>query len=474
MRIDMILSVLSEKCPRALVTLSSLSIYHVSYNNEYIVVTTKHRKISIHVNVFLDFLSVVLSRRSFMVRDYQYEFKHVPYMLPLIEVILDELDEDISHYRKPSKMFDIRRKYKHSQNRYLVDEIEYLDTLNRQSITEIFAGNMPQKLMHAVFDEEQNVLVEVHYATNRQPCGGDKVFSGDRQDLVQYGIANVSIPKNVHISGNIERPKSFLKFVFKEDKNKHFMIDSGETLTESEFKNSLAEKSEKKSIMLFVHGYNVNFKDAVFKSAQIKYDLAYAWPILLFSWPSNNSIKSYPSDKENALYSSKCLANLLNLVASLDIEEVIVVAHSMGTFCLAEALSNVSNNVSFQRLALAAADIEKEAFISHYADNINNIFDHTTLYMSSTDTALLASDLVNESNRVGDTREDVLVAKGMDSVDMSNLDKGVFSLGHSYISENNRALDDLYYFLVKGIEANMRRLKSLVNKAAQTYWSLHT
>ncbi|TKG02850.1 alpha/beta hydrolase [Vibrio lentus] len=474
MKIDMILSVLSEKFPRELVTLSSWSTYHVNYEDEYIFITTRQRQYSIHLNEFLEFVSVVLARRSFVVKDYQYEHKHVPYLLPIVEVILVTLGKDISNYYSPKRMHDTARKHQQSQCKESIDKIQFLSFLELDSIPKEISRTASSSPMHKLHDEEQNVLVEVHYATNRKSCGGEEIFSGERQNDLNYGITNVSIPTNVHKSGNVERPKVFLKFVFKENKNKHFVIDFGKSLTESEFKNSLIEKSQKKSMMIFVHGYNVNFKDAVFKSAQIKYDLTYEWPVLLFSWPSNDSIRSYPSDRENALYSSKCLANLLDLVENLGVEEVIVVAHSMGTFCLAEALSRVSDHTSFQRLALAAADIEKDAFATHYADDINRIFEHTTLYMSSTDTALLASDLVNEAIRVGDTRDDILVVQDMDSIDMSNLDKGVFSLGHSYVSEDNRALDDLYYYLVQGAKADARRLKSLVNKVNKNYWSLHT
>lgn len=225
--------------------------------------------------------------------------------------------------------------------------------------------------------------------------------------------------------------------------------------------------------MIFVHGYNVGFKDAIFKSAQMKYDLSYEWPILLFSWPSKNKKRYYSSDKENALYSSKNLAKLLDIISTLNVEEVIVVAHSMGTFCLAEALSQVREETAFQRLALAAADIDKQAFINQYADRIKDVFSSTTLYMSDSDVALLASSLANDSDRVGFAKNDVLVIDNMDSIDMTNLDEGFFTLGHSYVSENNRALDDLFHYLVCGHKVGERRLKSLTNKLLKKYWTLH-
>lgn len=474
MKIEMILSVLSEKFPRELITLSASSTFHVSYEHENIIITTRRRQYSADVNYFLDFLSLVLSSKSFFSKDYQYEFKYVSYLLPIAEFVFQELNEDISKYYIPKKMYSDARKIQQAKLRNYINKSEFL----KSSKLNFYSGKKLDS--HDNYDmckphhEEQNVLVEVHYATNRKSCVGEEIFSGERQDEIKFGIVNVSIPKNAHISGNIERPKSFMKFLLKERKSKHFVIDSGKALTESEFKNSIIEKSEKKSMMIFIHGYNVSFKDAVYKSAQIKYDLTYDSPILLFSWPSKGAIRSYQADKENALYSAKCLASLLDLVQSFGIEEVVVVAHSMGTFCLSEALLRVNESTSFQRLALAAADIEKIAFTTHYAMHINRVFEQTTLYISSTDVALIASDFLNESDRVGDARDNILVVKDMETIDMSNLDKGLFSLRHSYISENNRALDDLYYFLVQGVKASSRRLKLLFNNVSERYWSLHT
>ncbi|TOA22540.1 hypothetical protein CGK30_24580, partial [Vibrio parahaemolyticus] len=79
------------------------------------------------------------------------------------------------------------------------------------------------------------------------------------------------MPKNEHISGNVERPSGFFKIIIREDKNKHFVIDSGKSVKEEDFFGTLKSESNKKSLMVFVHGYNVSFQDAIFKSAQIKY-----------------------------------------------------------------------------------------------------------------------------------------------------------------------------------------------------------
>ena len=38
--------------------------------------------------------------------------------------------------------------------------------------------------------------------------------------------------------------------------------------------------------LVFVHGFNVRYQEAVLRAAQINYDLKYQGPIILFSWPA--------------------------------------------------------------------------------------------------------------------------------------------------------------------------------------------
>ena len=69
-------------------------------------------------------------------------------------------------------------------------------------------------------------------------------------------------------------------------------------------------------------------------AAQFKLDVLEDLPIILYSWPSKGSIFGYDHDRENALYSAPILSQLLETISKLGFEEVVVMAHSMGTFCL--------------------------------------------------------------------------------------------------------------------------------------------
>ena len=116
---------------------------------------------------------------------------------------------------------------------------------------------------------------------------------------------------------------------------------------------------------------------------------------LLFSWPSKGKVHAYAYDSDNAINSASVLYNLLVKVQSMNIDEVNIVAHSMGTFCLSEAIKyfDDQNNYIFNRLALAAPDLNIHAYKHDYSKRLVKIFEKISLYVSSSDKALIASNL---------------------------------------------------------------------------------
>lgn len=311
--------------------------------------------------------------------------------------------------------------------------------------------------------------VKVFYSTNRVVSDGNDYFTGKTEkNIIHYGIAYVSIPKS-HKRGKIEKPLPF----FNEHVGSHFVIKTGKKLAEGEFFNCIRKESKKKRLLLYIHGFNVSFKDAVKQSAQIKEDLTFDGPVMLFSWPSNGSLFSYSHDKESSNESSSKLASILNMISEIDIEDVFVVAHSMGAFCLAEALKKPGFKATgFNRIALAAPDIKKETFSEQYAEYFHSFCKKVTIYVSSRDLALMASRWKNESNRLGDAKGYIEVIDDVDTVDMTISNGKLVTLHHSYLFDNQHARMDLMHYLINGILVSSRGLQKLENKFKKIYWSL--
>ena len=95
--------------------------------------------------------------------------------------------------------------------------------------------------------------------------------------------------------------------------------------------------------------------------------------------------------------------------------------------------------------------------------------DSFTLYASSKDKALQASKKIHgEYPRAGDSGKDLVVVKGIDTIDASLIDTSL--LGHSYFGDNRSVISDIYYLIKQNLPADKRM--GLIAKTIKnlTYW----
>ena len=82
----------------------------------------------------------------------------------------------------------------------------------------------------------------------------------------------MSIPIH-HVSGQLELPRPRYFFWNEpEDPTQHFIIESRKSIDSL---NDLVQQLGNDDVLLFVHGYNNSFEDAIFRSAQLQYDLQF-------------------------------------------------------------------------------------------------------------------------------------------------------------------------------------------------------
>lgn len=127
-------------------------------------------------------------------------------------------------------------------------------------------------------------------------------------------------------------------------------------------------------VLLFVHGYNTKFEDAVYRFAQFAADTGNRAAPVLFTWPSRGDLFAYPYDRESANYSRDTLEEGLHqLQASPDVREITLVAHSMGNWIAVEALRQMAIRdrkliPKLKNIVLAAPDLDVDVFRKQYAD----------------------------------------------------------------------------------------------------------
>jgi esterase/lipase superfamily enzyme len=234
--------------------------------------------------------------------------------------------------------------------------------------------------------------------------------------------------------------------------------------------------SARKEAFVFVHGFNVAFDDAVRRTAQMSYDLAFEGPAITFSWPSQASLAplDYTKDQRNADVSAQALQEfLLRLKGTSSQLTVHLVAHSMGNRVLARALERLGDVRStgkppLQEVAMMAPDIDAELF-RQAAGKIAASAQHVTLYASSADLALKAAQKVAGYPRAGEGGNGLVVVPGIDTIDASTVETSWLGLSHAYYADNSTILSDLFG-LIRGKRPAERFGLQPIKIPSGTYW----
>jgi esterase/lipase superfamily enzyme len=301
-------------------------------------------------------------------------------------------------------------------------------------------------------------IVKIFYATDREPTSQNPLRFGSRRSSsaeLNLGTCEVSIPRD-HRLANIERPTIWR--LYRENQKKHFVIREVTGQTADGFFKELSHRvaqSEKKEAFVFIHGFSVDFNDAVYRTAQIAYDLGFEGAPIMYSWPSNGKLYRYTADINNSDWTVQHLKGFLQDLASRSDAQVIhLIAHSMGNRALTNALNLLAVSAQppspphFSQIVLTAPDIDAGVFIQ-LATAIQMIAERITLYVSGHDRALHESKRRNGSYpRVGDCSGSVIVVPGMDTVDASAVDTNL--IGHFYYAENRSVLSDIFNLLKDG------------------------
>jgi esterase/lipase superfamily enzyme len=305
---------------------------------------------------------------------------------------------------------------------------------------------------------------------------------GCRPTDISYGSCEISVPPPQNRRpGDLSRPVSVWVFEAPENPDKHFMLRHVEEHKDKDaFYRSLSTQitaSDVPMALLFIHGYNVSFEDAIFRTAQLAVDLKFPGASMSFCWPSYADPVKYTFDEQNAEVSIPALREVLeDLATRSGAKSVHIIAHSMGNRVLAGALRNMEpasrarNKEIFRELVLAAPDIDSRVFQSQVLPHIVENTGHCTLYASSRDRALRISRAFHNYQRLGETQPELVLAHGLDTIDASLVDTSL--LGHSYIGDVQSIVSDLRGLVVGGKRASERIGLQLLERNALRYWSI--
>jgi esterase/lipase superfamily enzyme len=334
--------------------------------------------------------------------------------------------------------------------------------------------------------------IDVFYATDRatqaatsqSPCPAGKhplsppIFTTDRGPDAppSLGRYSIEIPRD-HRLGELlpyhPRPACTSAASFP------ILLTGPQAMLPEEFWRSLQDSLApltRKKVLLFIHGYNFEFDEAAEWAAQLRADLSFDGPVILYSWPSHGARLDYLADGENVAWSAPHLKQfLVELAARLPGIEINILAHSMGTRALVAALDSIAAEQRaaplplFGQIVFAAPDMDSDVFREKVPPLLRFV-GHATLYVSARDEALKTSARLHRYPRAGHSALDLVVLPGMDTIDVTTVDESKYH--HNYFLLDRTVLVDLFQIFRDGLPAADRFGLYRVQIGDEVHWRL--
>lgn len=280
----------------------------------------------------------------------------------------------------------------------------------------------------------EDILVATARAPSDDPL---VVYSGERSNALRFANLKISVPPD-RKPGALPMPSR------KPDLSRQFApVAIDKDLTGHDFVTLLnarlaALAPEDRTAFVFVHGYNTDFAEGVYRQAQFLNDYKIRAAAVNFSWPSAGKAPLYLYDRDSAQFARGDLVETLRLVASSKARKIIVLGHSMGALLTMEALQEISiagDKALLRRIdtvLLAAPDIDDDVFAGQVSA-IDPMPKSFAILVSSKDRALIASRRIRGGHpRVGEgTNIDALRERGIAVIDLSDQGARDDRLNHS-------------------------------------------
>lgn len=300
-------------------------------------------------------------------------------------------------------------------------------------------------------------IIPVLFITNRKtpndiPSCSNSFYGVEFSEKLIQGTCDVNVPAK-HEIGNLDSDANG-------DANKFFKINSHKPITDKDLLPIIKE-NKFPEVILFVHGFNVPFEEAVYRAAQIKYDLKFPGEVVLFTWPSGaksggilESLSLSSTYKDNQQNANKTIPLLKDFIQKLNStgKKIHLIVHSMGHQIALPAISELSSELKskfLQEVILNAPDYPSSSFYE-ISPKVKSTAKRITVYCSPADKALMASVKVNNNKRLGSCEK----INGVDVINVNEIDDSILGLNHGYYS-SRPILTDVYQTIL-GIDANRR------------------
>lgn len=270
--------------------------------------------------------------------------------------------------------------------------------------------------------------VMVGYATNRLPLGlkNERGYITLFDNTLRMGVSSIRIGED-ELSNDALHAQSLSA---QRDNNLPLFLENTQELSvldSARYDGGLAAEQRRffdlinqalansldKDLTVYVHGANSNFYRATAQAAQYCHFTGRHSVVLVFAWPSAESLLRYAVDVNNAAKTVPVFADFLELLARhTQARNIDVLAYSAGAQVLSPALVELSQRFAGedsqhikQRLRLgeiyfAAPDIDFKRFMEQLADFIK-LAQHVTVAINPSDSVLSIAQSHHGVSRAG-------------------------------------------------------------------------
>lgn len=331
------------------------------------------------------------------------------------------------------------------------------------------------------------------YVTNRQAQTEEgpieQHFGKEREEALKFGFFDTSIEPSLGL-GMLINPTEWFR-------DEEISLLDIQMVDEQPFVaqvKDLVEASPHKSLLVIVHGYREAFSSALRKTAFFGHVLDVDTPVLLFDWPGNQggTLGGYQRARRLAEASGADLARILELIVhQIQPRRLWLVAHSMGAQVAVDAFSDLHSRSGFadaqteiEDVILTAPDVDHRKFDEKFKQEIADMANNLTVYVSSNDRALVLSRLVNRAQRRGQStltpdqlEEAIRVSELIDPdselitlVDVTPVNRT--RNFHDFSLETPEFFDDLFLRLTNQNTPRSRQLYQVKTPEGSVYWVL--
>ena len=195
-------------------------------------------------------------------------------------------------------------------------------------------------------------------------------------------------------------------------------VRQAEALAESsqEMVNQRLTMAPRKEILLFVHGVNTSFDEALFTTAELWHYLGREFLPIAYSWPAGHggALRGYTYDRESSEFTVFHFKKLLAWLAGIpDLEGIHIVAHSRGTDVVATAIRELTiearasgklpqEQFKLRNVVMASPDISIDVLLQR-TEREGTLWaaERWTTYTSERDKAISLSEWLFGEDRFG-------------------------------------------------------------------------